>query len=495
MLLKTKIFIMLSIVLIGFSLLFSQIISYASNRLLEDSIATRANSIETAFSSLIEKEKEQLSISVRDYAFWEDMGEFGVKKRDIEWLKENLSPWVKEHFGYDLVVLIKDDGEIIINDSSIETKLNEIIPDDRSGKTEFYLSNEGLVLYSSSGVFDSEGEEFYSAFLIFGKVIDEDVLKNWKDILQVDIILSTQFKKYSTESSLGEISFEDKKTFKYHNGYVIVNIPVVEDNKLLGNFYMYKLDDTPNRMHRTFLTHTISFIIAGLIISILMSRFFISRIFKPLDIFRTDVEEISSGRYDIYLDISGNDEIASLARSFYKMVSRIKERETALDSARKTAQKISYTDDLTSIPNRRYMEEYVEYLINSGIKFSLVFIDLDKFKSVNDFLGHKKGDEVLHNIAKWFRDKLRRGDIVARYGGDEFCLILVDVDKEEAKHIVQRLYNSFHEEDFYMEEIPVSFSYGIACYPDDADDADELINLADKEMYGMKENKNEGLIF
>lgn len=347
---------------------------------------------------------------------------------------------------------------IIVKDTDLELNVKEMLPSSKLGNTGFYLSKEGLVLYSSSGVFDNEGEKFYDAFLIFGKLIDEEVLRRWKDILQADIVSHTQSKKYSTNQNLNEVSFEDERIFKYENGYIIVSVPVREGNKTLGNFYIYRYDNTPNRIYRAFLTNTISFILFGLIVSLIITRFLISKIFKPLEIFKKEIEEISEGKYDLSLNTTGNDEIASLSRSFCKMVSKIKERESALDLAKRKAQEISYTDDLTNIPNRRYMEEYIQHLVNSGIKFSLVFIDLDKFKAVNDILGHRKGDEVLHSIAKWFKSKLRKEDIAARYGGDEFCLILGDADKEKAKSIVQRLHNNFHEEDFYMEEIPVSFS-------------------------------------
>lgn len=111
MLLKTKIFVLLSIVLVSFSLFFGHLIAYTSSRLLEDSISARAESTRNAFSSLIEQEKEKLSRSVRDYAIWKEMGEFGVEKEDKDWLRENLSPWVREHFGYDLVILIENNGK------------------------------------------------------------------------------------------------------------------------------------------------------------------------------------------------------------------------------------------------------------------------------------------------------------------------------------------------------------------------------------------------
>lgn len=490
MLLKTRIFVLLSIVLIGFFLSTGHIIAITSVRLFEDSIATRANSMENAFLSLIEQEKKQISTSVKDYAFWTEMGEFGVIKRDKEWLRENLYPWVKEHFGYELVLLIDKNKEIISGSSDLGINLEEAIPSDKSIGSGFYLSKEGLIIYASSGIFDNDGRRFYNAFLLFGKVIDQGILNSWKKVLQTDIYLSTQIRDYTTNANITKTTFRDGEKIKYQNGYITVNVPIVERDKVLGNFYIYKYDDTPIKLRRMFIFNTISFILLGLSISILMTRFLILRIFKPLDLLKSKAEEISDGRYEVSLDIFGNDEIASLAKSFNKMVSKVKDRETALALAKEKAQEISYTDDLTAIPNRRYMEEYINYLIDSRIRFSLVFLDLDRFKSVNDFLGHQKGDEVLHNIAKWFKSKLREEDmVVSRYGGDEFCIILVGADKEKAHQIIKRLYDSFHEEDFYREEISISFSYGIATFPDEAESLDELLNMADKRMYEMKETK------
>ena len=486
---KRKIFIILFLTLIGFSSLTGYTIFSNTRKILYESIRSRATSIKDGFLYLVAQEKVRLSHNVEDYAKWTEMGEKGVREEDREWLRENLEPWARQHFGYELVILVKSNGKVISKGKSPEISVEELINTDGTTKSGFYLCKDGLILFSSSGVFDNDGINFYNAYLIFGKLVTEEILRSWKSVLQTDIVLSIPSRIYTTNPNLKEANI-GPESYGYQSRYITVSIPVIEGDRELGRFYLYREDNALYNIYRSFIISTVLSIVSGLLIAIILARFFILRVLSHLDSFRKKAEDISRGRYESFIEIKGDEEIASLARSFNEMISRIKERESALELARLRAREISYTDELTNIPNRRYMEEYVTKLIDLGRKFSLVFLDLDGFKKVNDILGHQRGDELLHNIAKWFRTNLRETDmVVSRYGGDEFCLILVGADKKSSERIVERLYKRFHEEDFFTEEIPISFSYGIASYPDDADNMYGLLNIADREMYKMKENR------
>jgi diguanylate cyclase (GGDEF)-like protein len=223
--------------------------------------------------------------------------------------------------------------------------------------------------------------------------------------------------------------------------------------------------------------------ISAFVINILV----VLNILKPLIKFEGITKKIAEGRYDVKLNFNREDEIGYLAKSFKKMIEKILNRENELKKEREKLIESSYRDPLTEVYNRKYLIEYVEKLINDKRKFSIVFLDLDNFKLIDDVLGHKTGDEILKKIAIWFQNNLRKDDIVARYGGDEFCLILHDVDKKRSEEIVERLYKLFTLESFYPEDIPIGFSFGIATYPDDADNLDKLLTLADTKMYKMKE--------
>jgi diguanylate cyclase (GGDEF)-like protein len=120
-------------------------------------------------------------------------------------------------------------------------------------------------------------------------------------------------------------------------------------------------------------------------------------------------------------------------------------------------------------------------------KFAIVFLDLDKFKNINDFLGHTVGDKILIEVANWFKENLRGEDKIIRYGGDEFCLILNENDRDKIEKIMRRLYLRFLEKEF-LKGIALGFSYGIAIFPDDGNNLDMLLSKADQEMYKMKEN-------
>ncbi len=485
---KRKIFIILILTLIGFSLFTGYIIFSNLKLILHDSISARANNTREGFSYLISQEKLRISNTTIDYANWTDMGERGVRRKDKNWLRENLDPWIRRNFGYELVILVKSNGEIISKGISPDVPIKELISTDGTIKSGFYLSDNKVIIYSSSGVFDNSGENFYNAYLILGKIIDEKMLLNWKNIIQADIVLSAGNTIYSTNPSINIAKIED---YGYKGGYIVVKVPIIENAIEIASFYLYKYDSALHNVYRTFLISTFLSISLSLLVAIMLLRFFIARIFVPLDILKNRVESFKEGKYDLIIDIRGDEEIRDLAKSFKELISKITERESELESAKLRAQQISYTDELTSIPNRRYMEEYISQLINSKKEFSIVFLDLDGFKKVNDILGHQRGDELLHNIAKWFKKNLREEDmVVSRYGGDEFCLIFVGADKERAEYILQRLYKNFHEEDFFKEEIPISFSYGIASYPKDGSSMYELLNLADKRMYQMKQNKS-----
>ncbi|MEV4686213.1 sensor domain-containing diguanylate cyclase [Microbacterium sp. LWH3-1.2] len=143
-------------------------------------------------------------------------------------------------------------------------------------------------------------------------------------------------------------------------------------------------------------------------------------------------------------------------------------------------------DETTDLPNRRSLEDLSALTdLSHG---TVIFIDLDGFKAVNDHLGHDFGDEVLREVARRLQANVREGDVVARYGGDEFVVVLT-ADPDSAVEIAERLRRAVEEDyAFLTESLSIRASIGVAHArgPSDAGNVDQLIRLADQAMYMAK---------
>ncbi|WP_291756050.1 EAL domain-containing protein [Cellulomonas sp. 73-92] len=162
-------------------------------------------------------------------------------------------------------------------------------------------------------------------------------------------------------------------------------------------------------------------------------------------------------------------------------------QSTALENAR-----LALLDSLTGLPNRRLladrMRRGIEQAQAEGTRVGLVLLDIDRFKDINDTLGHDRGDELLEQVADRMRDALRDEDIVARLGGDEFAVLLPDVRTvANAERLAQRI-RSLFATPFRLGgmELHVEPSVGVACLPDHAADASSLMRTADVAMYSAK---------
>ncbi|OPL19339.1 MAG: hypothetical protein AVO35_11375 [Candidatus Aegiribacteria sp. MLS_C] len=145
---------------------------------------------------------------------------------------------------------------------------------------------------------------------------------------------------------------------------------------------------------------------------------------------------------------------------------------------------LSFIDDLTGLPNRRFLRRVLDKLIDTGSPFCVLFIDLDSFKQVNDSAGHEEGDRLLRRLGELLRDSLRKRDLVARYGGDEFVVILSSGEREEGILVAEKVIESIERE--LGSLWGVSASIGIACYPEHTMVASDLISMSDNAMYCAK---------
>ncbi len=135
----------------------------------------------------------------------------------------------------------------------------------------------------------------------------------------------------------------------------------------------------------------------------------------------------------------------------------------------------------------RELDLELERAARYGHGVALVFLDLDRFKEINDTLGHPAGDRVLQRLGELLRDSLRGSDLAGRMGGDEFAACLVEADEEAGSRLIARL-NDRVDESVAAEELPLqcAFSAGLAHFPDEATDADALFRLADQRLYEAK---------
>ena len=161
-------------------------------------------------------------------------------------------------------------------------------------------------------------------------------------------------------------------------------------------------------------------------------------------------------------------------------------------------QRVAHHDSLTGLPNRLLFNDRLNQALSlakrNARQFALLYLDLDKFKAVNDTLGHSAGDELLRGVAARIRQCVRESDTVARIGGDEFTLILPDVARRGeaeivAKKIIAALVMPFNLEG-QKRSVEIGTSIGIANYPADAANADALVTAADAAMYSAKQQGN-----
>jgi diguanylate cyclase (GGDEF)-like protein len=146
------------------------------------------------------------------------------------------------------------------------------------------------------------------------------------------------------------------------------------------------------------------------------------------------------------------------------------------------------TDFLTGLANRSEFMDRLTEACGSGTPIAVAFIDLDRFKEVNDTLGHHSGDAVLVEVASRLRRSAREGDLIARLGGDEFGLLLPGVDRRAARNVLDRIRGALIAE-IEIDGVPVSAeaSIGTALFPEDATEMSELMQCADIAMYASKD--------
>jgi diguanylate cyclase (GGDEF)-like protein/PAS domain S-box-containing protein len=215
---------------------------------------------------------------------------------------------------------------------------------------------------------------------------------------------------------------------------------------------------------------------------------------RPFEVTTRPIELNSMGIYAV--DASEDKEVATY-QGTYGVARDI--------SSRKEAEKMityqAYHDLLTKLPNRAMLYDRLDLAIKqaerTGEALIIMFLDLDRFKLINDSFGHVVGDQLLIEVAGRLKAEIRTGDTLARLGGDEFMLLLPQpTSREQAERVAQKLIASM-QQPFYLKkkEVYVNVSIGISVFPDDTDDINMLVKNADMAMYEVKSSGKNGYVF
>lgn len=182
------------------------------------------------------------------------------------------------------------------------------------------------------------------------------------------------------------------------------------------------------------------------------------------------------------------DEIGELSRAFGEMMSNIQERDERL-------QELAFYDKLTGLPNRNFFQDHIRQAVNRALRYrkktALMYIDLDDFKKVNDTLGHDVGDQLLGYVSGQIKMSIRNTDRVFRIGGDEFSIILEDLENDDTPALLAEKVMKKVSEPYVVNghTLNVTMSIGISFCPSQADNAGDLLKFADKAMYVAKNQR------
>jgi|GEM_PF-1643072 len=231
-------------------------------------------------------------------------------------------------------------------------------------------------------------------------------------------------------------------------------------------------------------------------------------VLRPLGALRQAAVRVGQGQWDLPVNATRNDEIGGLERAFETMVEQLRDGHERIHF-------MAYHDELTGLPNRKLFNDHllraIEMASRRGEGLAVLFLDMDRFKEINDRHGHDVGDRVLRHFAEVVSSSVRdedcvarslvpdrgEGELVARLGGDEFIVLLREVRHAEdvwrvTGRILDALQTPFSHEGIRLR---LHTSIGVALFPEDGTDAEQLLQRADHAMYRAKQAGSDGVCF
>ncbi len=223
----------------------------------------------------------------------------------------------------------------------------------------------------------------------------------------------------------------------------------------------------------------------ALLLVAMVGRLFLKGALKPLSDLATPLARLAAGETEVNVDSTGHKEIMAINDALQTTIRALNERDRML-------RRLADYDPLTGLPNRRYftqrLEDEITWIVEGGNSSALLFVDLDQFKYINDTLGHAAGDRVLVQAASCLQGILRELDLIARFGGDEFTIILKDISREDATHRVEKLVKVMQNLHFVEDgqSLNVLCSIGVTMITSAQYTPDELLSQADMACHDAK---------
>ena len=487
------------------------------------------------------KEIEVLDTIVMDWAVWDNSYQFMIDKNP-EYIKANLSEDTLNNLKINIMLFIDNKGNLV-HGEGYDIQKKESVPIDeallkyikdhsllqnndvkyrKSGIVT--LNGKDLILLSICPILTSAGEGPINGYIVLGANFTE------KKIADIGEELSSEIKLTFLKDFEYDRKFFDLKDDK-------IQIDAVSDQKIIGRAFLDDIDGKHllllsieknrdiNNIGEAGIKATLwlllgLFFLFAIIITVILDRGILLR-FQELS---NDIRKIGEGKDlsvrlkrqnidDELTDVSNeiNGMLGALERSqlflsksesaLKKAIEKLQDEVLEHQKTQEQIKYIAYHDTLTGLPNRNLLNELLVHSITLAERnnkcMAVLFLDIDGFKMINDSKGHGMGDQILQEVAERLLKTLRKSDVIARHGGDEFIVIIEELDNcSGVELIANKIINCF-QEPFHLEnqDYFLTTSVGVAVYPADGQTPDMLIKNADIAMYKAKENGKNQYLF
>lgn len=487
------------------------------------------------------KEIEVLDTIVMDWAVWDNSYQFMIDKNP-EYIKANLSEDTLNNLKINIMLFIDNKGNLV-HGEGYDLQKKESVPIDeallkyikdhsllqnndvkyrKSGIVT--LNGKDLILLSICPILTSAGEGPINGYIVLGANFTE------KKIADIGEELSSEIKLTFLKDFEYDRKFFDLKDDK-------IQIDAVSDQKIIGRAFLDDIDGKHllllsieknrdiNNIGEAGIKATLwlllgLFFLFAIIITVILDRGILLR-FQELS---NDIRKIGEGKDlsvrlkrqnidDELTDVSNeiNGMLGALERSqlflsksesaLKKSIEKLQDEVLEHEKTQEQIKYIAYHDTLTGLPNRNLLNELLVHSITLAERnnkcMAVLFLDIDGFKMINDSKGHGMGDQILQEVAERLLKTLRKSDVIARHGGDEFIVIIEELDNcSGVELIANKIVNCF-QEPFHLEnqDYFLTTSVGVAVYPADGQTPDMLIKNADIAMYKAKENGKNQYLF